>query len=62
MRFQEILGQAWMGSVLVRSWDLKWDGIMQLASKGQECIRGRQMLRPIPILGSQEGLAQQPMP
>jgi len=51
-----------MGSVLVRSWDLKWDGIMQLASKGQECIRGRQMLRPIPILGSQEGLAQQPMP
>jgi hypothetical protein len=35
--------------------------VMQLTSR-QERIRGRQTHRPIPILGSQEWLAPQPMP
>jgi hypothetical protein len=36
--------------------------VMQLASRRQQYIRGRQMHRPILILGSQERSARQPKP
>ena len=63
MSFQEISDKVgWVVSYFSALLGFGGGGIMQLASKGQECIRGRQTHRPIPILDSQEGLGRQPMP